>query len=290
MSTPTPDRRHRSDRRAEPAPARRAPKPSPWVRWLGIAGRDILIILGTITAIVFALWATNPIFTNSPRVVTAVTRTSPTAAKVLASTRQPPRPVTRDTTRRGQVVQTPEFERDRKAFAEALVKTRRVPQARADSISYYAVREAYINGIPPAVVFGVMLTENAQFVSGAMSNVGAVGLMQVYPRIWLKVLRGRFGEDLAIDSTNIKYGTYILREYIKSDAGAVTAGNLVRGLLRYNGCVLGRNTPNCRNYPAKVKNYVEEAGDSICGDRSFYDCIARPFLTGLFGRREEMAD
>jgi hypothetical protein len=104
------------------------------------------------------------------------------------------------------------------------------------------------------------------------------------------VLRGRFGEDLAIDSTNIKYGTYILREYIKSDAGAVTAGNLVRGLLRYNGCVLGRNTPNCRNYPAKVKNYVEEAGDSICGDRSFYDCIARPFLTGLFGRREEMAD
>jgi len=170
------------------------------------------------------------------------------------------------------------------------VKTRRVPQPRADTIAYYAVREAYINGIPPAVVFGVMLTENAQFVSRAMSNVGAVGLMQVYPRIWLKVLRGQFGEDLAIDSTNIKYGTYILREYIKSDSGGVTAGNLVRGLLRYNGCVLGRNTPNCRNYPAKVKNYVESAGDSICGERSFYDCIARPFLAGLFGRREEMAD
>src|SRR5262245_16496938 len=272
MSTPTPDRRHRSDRRAEPAPARRAPKPSPWVRWLGIAGRDILIILGTITAIVFAVWATNPVFTNSPKVVEAVTRTSPTAANVLASTRQPPRPVTRDTTLRGQVVKTPEFERDRRAFADALVKTGRVPQARADSIAYYAVREAYVNAIPPAVVFGVMLTENAQFISGAMSNVGAVGLMQVYPKIWLKTLRGKFGGDLAVDSTNIKYGTYILREYIKSDSGAVTQRSITKGLLRYNGCVMGRNTPHCRNYPTKVKNYVESQAGSMCGGKSFYDC------------------
>ena len=67
-------------------------------------------------------------------------------------------------------------------------------QARADSIAYYAVRESYVNGIPPAVVFGVMLTENAMFVSGAMSNVGAVGLMQVYPKIWLKELSAKFGK------------------------------------------------------------------------------------------------
>jgi len=159
-------------------------------------------------------------------------------------------------------------------------------QARADSISYYAVRESYRYGIPPAVVFGVMLTENAMFVSSAMSNVGAVGLMQVYPKVWLKELRGKFGSDLAADSTNLKYGIYILSKYIKhsSDSGGVAAGELSKGLLRYNGCVRGTNTPNCRNYPSKVKTYVEKQGGSICGDKGFYDCIARPFIAGLFGR------
>ena len=37
-----------------------------------------------------------------------------------------------------------------------------------------------------------MLTENALFVSNALSNAGAVGLMQVYPKIWLKELGNRF--------------------------------------------------------------------------------------------------
>jgi soluble lytic murein transglycosylase-like protein len=161
-------------------------------------------------------------------------------------------------------------------------------QARADSIAYYAVREAYLHGIPPAVVFGVMLTENARFVSHALSNVGAVGLMQVYPKIWLKELGDRFGTDLASDSTNLKYGIYILREYIKPKSGSteVTASDVNRGLLRYNGCVRGTNTPNCRTYPSKVKNYVEKQAESLCGDKSFYDCIAKPFMVGLLGKSD----
>ena len=117
-----------------------------------------------------------------------------------------------------------------------------------------------------------------------MSNVGAVGLMQVYPKVWLKALRERFGSDLASDSTNLKYGIYILKQYVKSDSGRVTAENLSRGLLRYNGCVRGTNTPNCRTYPSKVKTYVERQGNSICGDKGFYDCIAKPFIAGLFGK------
>jgi hypothetical protein len=159
-------------------------------------------------------------------------------------------------------------------------------QARADSISFYAVRESYLNGIPPAVVFGVMLTENALFVSGAMSNVGAVGLMQVYPKVWLKALSSKFGKDLATDSTNLKYGIYILSEYIKSDSGRVTKKDVSKGLLRYNGCVRGTNTPHCHNYPSKVQTYVEKQGKSICGDKGFYDCIAKPFIAGLFGKRD----
>ena len=141
-------------------------------------------------------------------------------------------------------------------------------------------------GASGLLTFGVMLTENAMFVSSAMSNVGAVGLMQVYPKIWLKELRGKFGSDLAADSTNLKYGIYILSSYIKhsSDSGGVAAGELSKGLLRYNGCVHGTNTPNCRTYPAKVKTYVEKQGTSICGNKGFYDCIARPFIAGLFGK------
>jgi hypothetical protein len=160
------------------------------------------------------------------------------------------------------LLKSPQFETDRQAFAASLVKTGRMNQARADSISYYAVRESYRYGIPPAVVFGVMLTENALFVSSAMSNVGAVGLMQVYPKIWLKELRKKFGSDLAADSTNLKYGIYILSTYIKhsSESGGVAAGDLSRGLLRYNGCVRGTNTPNCRNYPVEGEDVRREAG------------------------------
>jgi hypothetical protein len=66
----------------------------------------------------------------------------------------------------------------------------------------------------------------------------------------------------------------------------VTPQDVQRGLLRYNGCVTGSNTPHCHTYPTKVKNFVERQAESLCGDRSFYDCITRPYLDGLLGRRE----
>jgi hypothetical protein len=271
------ERRHASDRRAEPDEGRRAPRRDVWLRWLGIAGRDLVIIVVTVGAIVFAVRRVRPIFANQPTVVQQLTTRVPATRAVLA-------PLPSDTSRAARVTARPEFERDRRAFAADLVKTGRMTQARADSIAYYAVREAYLDGIPPAVVFGVMLTENALFVSGAMSNVGAVGLMQVYPKVWLKALSAKFGKDLASDSTNLKYGIYILGQYIKSDSGRVSQKAVSSGLLRYNGCVRGTNTPNCRTYPAKVKTYVERQADAMCGDKSFYDCIAKPFIAGLFGK------
>jgi soluble lytic murein transglycosylase-like protein len=133
----------------------------------------------------------------------------------------------------------------------------------------------------------VMLTENSRFISGAMSDVGAVGLMQIYPKVWLKALSGKFGKDLATDSTNIKYGAFILREYIKSDSGAISQSAVGAGLLRYNGCVRGTHTPHCKTYPSKVARYVESLGGSICGDKGFYACIAKPFVAGLFGKKDE---
>ncbi len=270
------DRRQNRERRVDGVAGRRVPGRNPWAQWLTIAGRDLLIIVGTVSAIVVSVRHAHPIFANQPTLAAELTKVIPGGRLGLAPTA--------DTGKLAQLLASPNFERDRAAFSADLVKTGRMNQARADSIAYYAVRESYVEGVPPAVVFGVMLTENALFVSGAMSNVGAVGLMQVYPKVWLKALSAKFGKDLATDSTNLKYGIFILSQYIKSDSGSVTPAALSKGLLHYNGCVKGSNTRNCHTYPSKVKTYVEKLGGSICGTKSFYDCIAKPFISGLFGQ------
>lgn len=270
------DSRRSRGRREEESVGRRTASASPWPARLRIIARDAAIIVGTVGTIIFAVNQVHPIFANQPTVAAELMRVVPAAALVIP-------PVPKDTGNLAQLLMSPQFALDRQKFAADLVKTGRMTQARADSIAYYAVRESYINAIPPAVVFGVMLTENSRFISGAMSNVGAVGLMQVYPKVWLKELSKRFGADLASDSTNLKYGIYILRSYIKSDSGKVTKGDLSKGLLHYNGCVRGTNTPNCKTYPSKVKTFVEREAMSLCGDKTFYDCIAKPFIAGLFG-------
>lgn len=277
---PQPDRRHTADRRVEGAPSRRGATRPPWVRWLIVVGRDAAIVIAAVTAIVFSVRHTRPVFANHPTVVAQLAQRAPNVTRAVIG------PTPTDTSRAAQLMASPQFEKDRQAFAADLVRTGRMSQARADSIAYYAVRESYLEGIPPSVVFGVMLTENAQFKSGEKSNVGAVGLMQVYPKIWLKSLQAKFGKDLATDSTNLKYGIYILRQYIKSDSGAVTPRALGTGLLHYNGCVLGKNTPGCAAYPNKVRSYVESLGNSLCPGKSFYDCIAQPFVAGLFGQQQ----
>jgi soluble lytic murein transglycosylase-like protein len=185
---------------------------------------------------------------------------------------------------------SPEFADQKRRFAEDLVRTGRMSQARADSIAHFAVREAFLRGVPPAVIFGVMLTENAQFISKARSNVGAVGLMQVYPKYWLKDLSKKFGDpNIEADSTNLRYGVFILEHYLKprgkkgGQQVAAHPSSLMKGLLRYNGCVRGTNTPRCHTYPTKVAKYVERDAQALCGDKNFYDCIAQPFMKGLFG-------
>lgn len=209
---------------------------------------------------------------------------------VTAPAPQPPPTALADSVAR--IEASPEFADQKRRFAEDLVRTGRMSQARADSIAHFAVREAFLRGVPPAVIFGVMLTENAQFISKAKSNVGAVGLMQVYPKYWLKDLSKRFGDpNIEADSTNLRYGVFILEHYLKprgrKSAGgqqvATQPSSLMKGLLRYNGCVRGTNTPRCHTYPTKVAKYVERDAQALCGNRNFYDCIAQPFMKGLFG-------
>ena len=245
---------------------------------LRVAARDAGAVAILLVAIAFTVAHVHPIYAGkAPLAQQLMGRTTP--ATPIATT------TPADTSLDARIVHSPGFPRDSAAFAADLVRTGRMSQGRADTIAYYAVREAYARGIPPAVIFGVMLTENAVFASNATSNVGAVGLMQIYPKIWLKELGAKFGTNLAVDSTNLKYGTYILSQYIRSKQGqSATPAQVNAGLLRYNGCVHGSNTPNCHTYPNKVRNYVDREAEALCGSKSFYECIAKPFVNGLFGR------
>ena len=192
-----------------------------------------------------------------------------------------------------------QFEVDRQAFAKDLVLTGRVTPERADSLATFAVREAYRQRVPPALVFGVLMTENARFESKARSNVGAVGLMQVYPKYWVPTLGKKFGRNLRDDQTNLRYGVHILAHYVyraarKSAADPAasreSAGGVVAtGLLRYNGCVRGTNTKGCHRYPDKVRTAVERYARTQCSAVGFDGCVAEPLRLTLAAVEREDA-
>jgi soluble lytic murein transglycosylase-like protein len=176
----------------------------------------------------------------------------------------------------------PQFLRDVSAFSTDLRRTGQLGPARADSIARVAVREAYHRRIPPALVLGVMLTENDGFKRDARSNVGALGLMQIMPRVWTPNLGPILGRNLKDDETNLRYGVYILKHFAKRTADTLDARDVTRiALLGYNGCVRGSNTPNCRAYPERVRQRVDENARAICSGRDFHECVALPLWAAL---------
>ena len=275
----TGERREWADRRERSAGhgadgGRRGAKRGPSA--LAIVLRSLGAIAVLVLVIVYAVANTRPIYSTRGKLGDALRRRAPGVASVIAPG---------DSTEVDQLMATPKFQDEKRNFYQDVMRLKQVDSARADSIAQYAVREAYVRGISPAIIFGVMLTENAKFISKAKSNVGAVGLMQVYPKIWLnKEMTKLFGHDLASDSTNVKYGVFILSQYFnpRTKNGDVRPRDWQTALLRYNGCVKGTNTPRCHTYPSKVQSFVENQAKSICDGRSFYDCIAKPFIEGLF--------
>jgi len=183
---------------------------------------------------------------------------------------------------------SPQFFHDRDSFAMDLVRTGRVGPDRARALADVAVREAYTRKIPPALVLGVMMTENDEFKSSARSNVGAVGLMQIMPNIWTSTLGRKFGTNLRADSTNLKYGIWILGWLAeKTSKIVVDADDAWRhALLRYNGCVTGSNTPDCHRYPDVVRQHVVQSAKTICAGQSFKACVAEP----MWASRNATAD
>jgi soluble lytic murein transglycosylase-like protein len=172
-----------------------------------------------------------------------------------------------------------------------LVRTGRVGPDRARSLADVAVREAYTRKIPPALVLGVMMTENDTFKSTARSNVGAVGLMQIMPRIWTSTLGRKFGTNLRADSTNLKYGIWILGWLAEQTSKIVVDADDAwrHALLRYNGCVTGSNTPNCHKYPDVVRQHVVQSAKTICGGQTFKECVAEPMWASRKDADESVA-
>ncbi|HEY8256491.1 MAG TPA: transglycosylase SLT domain-containing protein [Gemmatimonadales bacterium] len=121
-------------------------------------------------------------------------------------------------------------------FSDDRVLVRRVAKAVA--------LEAKRQNVPASLIAAVVVTENTTLTPAASSSVGALGLMQVMP-----MHAGRVGcqsDDLVEIESNICHGTRILSWNLRR------TGSPVAALLRYNGCVKGTNTPDCRQYPVRV--------------------------------------
>jgi soluble lytic murein transglycosylase-like protein len=122
----------------------------------------------------------------------------------------------------------------------------KAPQPLASQIAVALVREGRRTNLDARLLLAVILVENPWIDGQARSFMGAVGLMQVMPfhaGEW-----GCPGADLTDPDVNICHGASIL-----AHAMVRTDGDLDQALLRYNGCVLGTNTPDCHRYPEWVR-------------------------------------
>jgi len=252
-------------------------RPASWLSWL----KQLALGIGALGTIIFTTQHIRPVYAGRAPVVRDLFE--PRIWEDSALGRAP------WATGPGEVaLMSPQYEIDRRAFMEDLIRTTGITPSRADSVATFAVREAYRRRIPPALVFGVLMVENRELKSSATSTAGAVGLMQIDPSTWVNSLGKRFGTNLQNDETNLRYGVFILRHllYDRDDDtvatdSATVHGSLRRGLLRYNGCVRGTNTKNCFRYPEIVRTRIDTFAIAQCGWRGYERCVAEPLKHAL---------
>lgn len=85
--------------------------------------------------------------------------------------------------------------------------------------------------VPPQLVLALIQVES-KFDPYAVSNAGAVGLMQIMP-FWLKLI-GRTDDSLVHARTNLRMGCTILKYYLDK-----SHGDIREALQRYNGATVG---------------------------------------------------
>jgi soluble lytic murein transglycosylase-like protein len=128
-------------------------------------------------------------------------------------------------------------------LTRAIARRTRNP-AMAERAAWAVTREAGRIRVSPSLLAAVLLIENRQLDSAAVSSQGAIGMMQVMP-----IHAGSYGcgsADLTSVDANICHGARILQLYL------VRSRSVTVALRRYNGCVRGANTPRCSRYPVRV--------------------------------------
>lgn len=143
----------------------------------------------------------------------------------------------------GAVIEAPLSSREAFRLSEVL-RRYTSDQQTADRIAGAIVDEGNKRNLDPALLVGVLLTEDATLDTTARSFVGARGLMQVMPGH-----AGKWGcnsSNLFSIESNICHGASILQDNVRNSS------SMRKALLKYNGCVHGSNTPGCHNYPDKV--------------------------------------
>lgn len=123
--------------------------------------------------------------------------------------------------------------------------------------------------VAPSLLTGVLLTENPRLETGTVSSQGAIGLMQV-----MHFHAGEFdceSDDLRQVESNICHGAGVFGRYL-----ARTGNNVRRALLRYNGCVVSANTPNCHRYPARVTQAARQVRRELLLYPAVFRADSRP--------------
>lgn len=137
----------------------------------------------------------------------------------------------------------------------AQIFSRRADPEIANRVARAIIKESRQLQIPPSLLAGVLITENARLEPETISNKGAVGLMQV-----MRFHAGVFdcdSDDLLEVEANICHGARVFAGYLKRTRDVRSA------LLRYNGCVRSRATPSCRRYPSKVLHEAEHVRQQL---------------------------
>jgi soluble lytic murein transglycosylase-like protein len=137
----------------------------------------------------------------------------------------------------------------------AQIFSRRTDPEIANRVARAVIKESRQLQIPPSLLAGVLITENARLEPETVSNKGAIGLMQV-----MGFHAGVFdcdSDDLLQVEANVCHGARVFAGYLKRTRDVRSA------LLRYNGCIRSRATPSCRRYPSKVLREAEQVRQQL---------------------------
>lgn len=128
---------------------------------------------------------------------------------------------------------------DRRAGIQTyLIKKYRVKSVEASRLADYFLEAAAEYNLDPYLIVAQSYAESS-FINHALSNKGAVGLMQIMPQFWargqIEFIKGV--EDLYNPRLNVRAGAYILRYYLDK------TGDMVSALRAYHGGIGAVSNP-----------------------------------------------